>query len=159
MSDDFNNTQQTFVTPEGKEKLETELAYLKTEKRPGIAKRIESAKELGDLSENAEYAAAKDDQAFNEARIFEIENILKRAEIATPTTNTDTVGIGSTVTIDDQGVSKTYRLVGFNEANLSEGKISNVSPLGQALMGKKMGDKISFTTPKGMKELTIISIQ
>ncbi|KKU47584.1 transcription elongation factor GreA [Candidatus Uhrbacteria bacterium RIFCSPLOWO2_12_FULL_46_10] len=149
-----------YLTTEGRQKAEEELYYLKTEKRPLIAEKIETAKELGDLSENAEYAEAKDEQAFVEARILELTNLIKYAEVVPHQTKvSDIVNVGSTVTIEDETGQRTYIIVGFNEANPSAGKISNESPLGQALLGRRVGEIVSFQIPSGFKKLTIIAIK
>jgi transcription elongation factor GreA len=139
-----------FLTKEKKQELEKELLFLKTEKRSEILERLAFAKSLGDLSENAEYHSSKEDQGKNEARISQIEAILKDAIIVEA--NTDgTVGIGSTVelTKKESGDVKTYQIVGSEEADLSAGKMSFDSPIGKAVMDKKKGDEVSVTTPKG----------
>lgn len=138
------------LTPEGKDKAQQELHDLKTNRRKQVAEKIEAAKEMGDISENAEYAAAKDEQAFLEARIAELENLLAYAEVVEAPADGQTITVGSTVVVKgEQGVAKTYTVVGYNEANPAEGKISNESPLGQALMGKRAGDSVSLETPNG----------
>lgn len=147
-----------YLTPDGYDKATEELRYLKQEKRRQVAEKISSAKELGDLSENAEYSAAKEEQAFTEARIIELENLLKFAEVVDDKKHTTTVQVGSVVVLEGDTGKKTYTVVGFNEADPAAGKISNESPLGQALHGKKMGDVISFQTPAGERKLTIISV-
>ena len=127
--------------------------------RPEITERIRSAKEHGDLKENAEYAAAKDDQSFTEARIKELEQLLLSAVSVAPTTH-DSVSIGSTVTVKD-GTEKmqTYTIVGMNEADPVHGKISNDSPVGQALLHRRVGDSVPIETPRGSRVLTIIEIR
>ena len=155
-----NSFPTKYLTPEGRQKAEEELHYLKTEKRALIAQRIETAKELGDLSENAEYAEAKDEQAFAEARILELSNLLKYAEVVTGRPEvSDVVRVGSVVTIESEAGQRTYTVVGFNEANPMDGKISNESPLGQALLGGRVGETISFQTPNGSKKFTIAQIK
>src|SRR3989338_7475599 len=141
------------LTAEGKQKLEEELVHLKTTRRIEVADRIEAAKEMGDISENAEYATAKDDQAFLEARINELEKILAFAKIIEAPEAGEVVGIGATVVLEQEaGAVRTYTIVGYNEANPSEGKISNESPLGQALVGKRVGENVSVATPSGEKK-------
>jgi len=153
------NKQNTFITQEGLNKLKKELDELKKVKRKEIAERIQEAKELGDLSENAEYVEAKNEQAFVEGRILEIESILKQATIIKQKSkSSNKVEIGSKIKIEDNGQAKEYSIVGSNEADPSIGKISNESPLGQAFMGKKVGDIIDINVPQGSKKFKIIAI-
>ncbi|MFA5131986.1 MAG: transcription elongation factor GreA [Candidatus Paceibacterota bacterium] len=147
-----------YLTLEKKTELENELNQLKTVRRKEIADALEYAKSLGDLSENAEYHQAREDQANCEDRINHVEQILKNAVIME--TNTAAVGVihvGSTVTVLKKGdkAEKTFALVGSEEADSISGKISNESPLGSALLGKKKGDTITVTTPKGDVSYTI----
>lgn len=151
-------TTKQFVTAEGLEKLTAELHRLKTEKRKELANRIQDAKELGDLSENAEYQEAKNEQSFVEGRIAEIENTLKNVEIINHT-NSGIVQIGSTLTVRMLGAEQTYTIVGSNEADPPEGRISNASPLGQAFLGRKVGDVTKVVTPRGDVEATIKKIR
>lgn len=149
---------QTILTPEGHKKLLKELESLRA-KRKEISNRIEEAKELGDLSENAEYHEAKNDQAFAEGRIAEIEATLNSATIVDKKDNKDgVVGVGSTVKAIHEGSETTFTIVGANEADPTQGKISNESPLGRELLGKKVHDSVKVTTPKGEKEYQIIHI-
>lgn len=153
------NDHNTFLTENGLAKLKKELDFLKNTKRREISERIQEAKELGDLSENAEYVEAKNDQAFAEGRILEIESILKNATvIKQKTTASDTVEIGSTIKIKDEAETREYNIVGSNEADPAEGKISNESPLGQAFIGKKIGDIIEISVPQGSKKFKILAI-
>lgn len=138
--------KQYHLTAEGKVELETELAEL-ISKRSEIAEKIANARDYGDLSENAEYDAAREEQAMLETRIAELEDILKNADIIKPN-KSSTIGVGSTVHLAN-GKKVTYQVVGPVEADPLEGKISNESPIGAALMGKKVGDKVTITTPKG----------
>jgi transcription elongation factor GreA len=133
-----------FLTPAGKAKLEAELEELKGPRRQELAKRLKAAIEMGDLSENADYKAAKEDQGFLEGRIQEIQNILSKAEIADLTDIKEgIVQIGSTVVIQEaEDPEETFTIVGAKEANAREGKISYESPLGSALLGKQAGDKV-----------------
>lgn len=140
---------KTYLTEDGFKKLKEELEYLKTAKRQDAARRIQEAKELGDLSENAEYSAAKDAKAETEARVSEIEQILKEAIIIEEPKKIGVVQVGSTITVDNSAGSRKYMIVGRNEANPAEGKISNESPLGAAFLGKKTNDKVNVSTPKG----------
>lgn len=134
------------LTPQGRKDLENELEALK-QRRGELAERIAEAREHGDLKENAEYDAARTDQGVAETRIAEIENILLNAEDISASTS-GTVGLGATVTLKNDKKSVTYTVVGPVEANPLEGKVSNESPIGQALMGRKLGDEVTITTPK-----------
>lgn len=146
------------ISQEGYEKLQQELDHLIKVKRPEIADRIQKAKDMGDLSENAEYSEAKDAQAFNEGRVAEIQAILKNVEVVS---NQDKkhVGMGSKITVKTQdGKTKDFVIVSFNEVDPMTGKISNESPLGHAFLNKGKGDKVSVTTPKGEMVYEIIQI-
>jgi transcription elongation factor GreA len=136
------------TTKEGFENLKKELNELKSIRRPEISERIAQAKELGDLSENAEYHDAKEALAFLEGRIMELEELVSRAEVVEPG-DTDEVSLGCTVVCDADGRERTYRLVGSNEADPSSGKISSESPLGRALIGKRAGESFEFEAPSG----------
>ena len=153
------NMSDQIISQEGHDKLEQELKYITTTKRLKIAKRIESAKELGDLSENAEYAEAKDEQAFNEGRASEIKMLLKNLIIVHNGKHKDSIGMGSKVTVKINGNEKQYTIVSFNEADPVEGKISNESPLGKAFLGKKKDDTIKVETPKGESVYKILNIE
>lgn len=150
--------EQQIISEEGFQKLEEELKCLSTAKRREIADRIEKAKELGDLSENAEYADAKEAQAFNEGRIAEITSLLKNLTVVKSTHGSE-VGMGSKVTVEADGQKKEYVIVSFNEADPLAGKVSNESPLGEAFVGKKVGDKVVVHTPKGEIHYTIKKIE
>jgi transcription elongation factor GreA len=152
--------QETFLTPEGVQKLEEELEYLTTVRRVEVANAIHEAKMDGDVSENAGYEEAKRQQAFLEGRIMTIEAMLKSAVIIESNGPTDTVALGSRVSVAEDGFDpECYTIVGSAEANPGDGRISNESPLGQALMGHKVGDRVSFETPGGMLEMEILSIE
>jgi transcription elongation factor GreA len=144
------------ITESGKRELETELEALKG-RRGEIADKIAEARNYGDLSENAEYDTAREDQALVESRIAEIEDILANAEIIQAGTGNKIV-LGSTVELKNDGKSVTYSVVGPVEADPLEGKISNESPIGEALMGKKVGDAVTITTPKGSTTYEIVAI-
>jgi len=151
---------QEFLTQEKKGSLENEIQNLKTTVRADILERLAFAKSLGDLSENAEYHASKDAQGKNEARIAQIEYVLKHAIIVEA--NTDgTIGIGSNVVLikKDSGDEKKYQIVGNEEADFSAGKISFESPIGSALMGKSEKESISVETPKGVNQYIISSVK
>jgi len=139
-----------YLTPEGKEKLETELQELKTTEREELSKRLKHAISMGDLSENADYHKAKEDQGFLEGRIQEIESILKNSEVIKTKSNYDQVDVGAHITIQEEGYPpETYHLVGRNEADPQDGKISHESPIGKALMGHKVGDVVDVKLPNG----------
>lgn len=145
------------ISEEGYQKLEEEYHYLTTLKRREIADRIEKAKELGDLSENAEYADAKEAQAFNEGRVSEIANLLKNLTVVRNISKNE-VGMGSKVTVEINREKKEYTIVSFNQADPLTGQISNESPLGIAFLGKKVGDTVVVHSPKGEMTYKIISI-
>ena len=148
-----------YLSSEGLEKLKQELNELKTATRKSIAERIEAAKALGDLSENAEYQEAKDAQSQNEARIAELEDIIRDAVLISGNYRTDILDIGSTVEVDGNGAGRlSYKIVGSEEADPAKGKISNESPLGKAFLGKKIGDSVSVRTPGGTQEFVIRAI-
>ena len=148
----------TYLTPEGLEKLTTELKQLKHVRRKEIADKIERAKELGDLSENAEYQEAKEEQGFIEGRIIELESIVNSATVVTSQGATKQVGIGNTVRVRQDGSERSFAIVGANEADPANGKISNESPLGRALLGKHPGDVVDVRVPKGNVTYTILEI-
>jgi transcription elongation factor GreA len=153
-------SNQIILTPEGKKKLEEEVKNLKEVRRPEIIEKIEQAKELGDLSENAEYHDAKDQQGMIEARILEIEEIFKKAIINEATASKDKIGLGSTFVCEDQdGKQKELTLVGFNEADPLSGKISNESPMGQAFNEGKKGDTVEVEAPKGTVVYKVLEIK
>lgn len=149
-----------FITAEGLEKLKKELEELKIVKRREIANRIQNAKEMGDLSENAEYSEAKDEQALNETRIAELEETLKKiTTIDNRHLNSDIVHIGSTIVVKCNGETKEFTIVGSNEANPSEGKISNETPLATAFLERKTGDKVEVEIPSGKMKYEIVEIK
>lgn len=150
--------KQYHLTQHGKRELEEELASL-IESRGEIADKIAEAREYGDLSENAEYAAAREEQGMVETRIAEIEKILANADIIKESSSkTGKVALGSTVTLKN-GKKSIYKIVGPVEADPLGGKISNESPLGEALMGKKVGDHVLIETPKGKTNYEILAIE
>lgn len=151
--------QQTYLSQEGLENLKKELQELKTKKRQEIAKRIQEAKELGDLSENAAYFEAKDAQSLNEARVAELESLLKTAVVIEAPTEEDIVHIGSTVEVRSGNNTEIFTIVGSAEAKPLEGKISNESPLGRAFLNKRVGDEFEVKTPGGMVKYKIIRIE
>lgn len=152
---------KNYITSEAYKKLKEELNIFKTVKRGEIALKIQEAKELGDLSENAAYQEAKDSQADLETRILEIEVLLRNASLIHPTKNNDFVEIGSSITVQSLSLPRTKRqftIIGAQEANPAEGKISNESPLGKSFLGHKKGDLIVVKTPKGDVKYKILEI-
>jgi transcription elongation factor GreA len=146
------------ISKDGYEKLKKELAEAQN-KRKEIAERIERAKEMGDLSENAEYSEAKEAQAFNEGRIAELKNLIKNVTVVENGASDGSISMGSKVTAKVNGEVKEYTIVSFNEVDPLAGKISNESPLGVAMTGKKIGDKVWVSTPRGDSEYEIIKIE
>lgn len=150
------------MTLAGKEKLEQELEYLKTVKRKEVVERIKVARSFGDLSENSEYDSAKEEQAFVEARIAAIENMIRNAKIIDEDEiNRDVVTLGSSVTFIElpDGEEETYTIVGSAEADPFEGKISNDSPIAKSLLGRKVNDEVTVQTPGGEMLVKIIDIK
>jgi len=145
------------MTQTGLEKLKGELAELKTQKRPSVIARIKAARELGDLSENADYQDAREEQAFIEGRIQELEAMIKSAEVAHSGKKGE-VTLGSKVTVTVAGASYGFTIVGPNESDPSSGMISHESPIGSALMGHGAGDKVGVKTPDGVVEYKITKI-
>ncbi len=142
--------KDVILTPDGLSKLKSELEYLSTEKRREVAARIKEAREFGDISENAEYDDAKNEQAMLESKIAQLEEKLRAATVIdSKDLGTDVVGIGSAVEVDDAGKSATYTIVGSSEANPAERKLSNESPVGKALVGAKVGDTVTVQLPNG----------
>ena len=152
-------SQKLVLTTIGKEKLEKELEDLAKVRRPEVIAKIEAAKEHGDLSENAEYHEAKDEQGMIESRIREINEILRTAEFAGDHDSGHTIEIGSEITVDIEGEVRDFTIVGFNEQNPSEGKISNESPMGQAFIGHAEGDMIDIKVPKGILKIKILKVK
>lgn len=145
------------ITEHGKRELENELAELKG-RRGEVADKIAAARDFGDLSENAEYDAAREAQGLLETRITEIETILQSASIITAD-GSSVVALGSTVDLEASGKTVTYMVVGPVEADPLEGKVSNESPIGQALMGKAVGDMVTISTPKGELVYTVVALR
>ena len=154
--------KKTILTYAGLKALEEELENLKVVKRKEVAAKIKEAREQGDLSENAEYDAAKDEQRDIEARIEEIEKILKNAEVVVEDeVDFDKINIGCSVLVYDKEFDEEiqFKIVGSTEANSLQGKISNESPVGQALLGKKVGDEIQVETQAGVMEYKVLKIE
>jgi transcription elongation factor GreA len=151
----------SYLTPEGKADLERELYELKEVKRPALAAKLQEAIKMGDLSENADYIDAKEQQGFLEGQIRDIENTLRNAVLIEDTGPKDVVSLGSEVTIVEEGEDEeeTYRIVGATEADPATGKISNESPLGKALLNKKKGKKVKVQTPNGEMVVKIVRVE
>ena len=150
------------MTQAGKQKLEQELEHLKTVVRKEVVERIKIARSFGDLSENSEYDAAKDEQAFVEGRITTIENMIRNARIISEDElSKDAVSLGNSVTFIElpEGDEETYTIVGSAEADPFEGKISNDSPIAKSLLGRKVGDQVTVQTPGGEMKVKIIEIK
>jgi transcription elongation factor GreA len=153
--------KDVILTPEGLANLKAELEHMSTTRRREVAARIKEAREFGDISENAEYDDAKNEQAMLEARIAQLEDKLRSATVIDASDlDTDLVRVGSTVhVVDNDGKKATYTIVGSAEAKPSEMKLSNSSPVGKALVGRKKGEEVAFATPKGERKLKITKIE
>ncbi len=150
------------MTTGGFEGLKSELQTLKTNDRPAVIKAIAEAREHGDLSENAEYHAARDRQSFIEGRIAEIEDKISRAEVIDVTKlSGKTVRFGATVTIADEDTDEktTYQIVGEHEADIADGRLSVAAPIARALIGKAVGDSVEVVTPRGQKDYEIVKVR
>ncbi|GIO21839.1 transcription elongation factor GreA [Oceanobacillus sp. J11TS1] len=151
-----------YMTQEGKNKLEEELHYLKTDRRQEVVERIKVARDFGDLSENSEYDAAKDEQAFVEQRITQVENMIRNAVIIeSDNQNPNVVALGKSVTFVElpDGDEETYTIVGSAEADPFEGKISNDSPMAKSLLGQEIGQEVTVATPAGDIEVKITNVE
>ncbi len=149
------------MTEPGHRRLEQELKTLKTEERPAVIKAIAEAREHGDLSENAEYHAARERQSFIEGRIMELEDKLSRAEVIDPTKLVgNSIKFGATVLVADEDTDEEtrYQIVGVDESDISSGLLSITSPLARALIGKQVGDSVEVTTPKGSKSYEVVEV-
>jgi transcription elongation factor GreA len=152
--------KDVILTPEGLANLKAELEHLSTTRRREVAARIKEAREFGDISENAEYDDAKNEQAMLEARIAQLEDKLRSAQVIDASDmSTDVVRVGSVVHVTDEaGKESRYTIVGSAEAKPAEMKLSNESPVGKALVGRRRGEEVVFSTPKGERRLTINEI-
>lgn len=148
----------SYVTTEGLDKLKSELEYLKTTRRRELAQRIETAKNMGDLSENAEYHDAKEALSFAEGRIREIEEMLKNFSVIPASETGGKVRIGTTVEVEVRGIKKSYKIVGASESNPMEGLISNESPLGSAFLDRTVGEDVEVETPGGTTTYKILGV-
>lgn len=152
--------KKLYLTPEGAERLRAELTELKGPRRTALAERLHHAVRQGDLSENADYIAAKEEQAFLEGRILELETVLRKAEIVEGRGPADVVALGCVVVVAEDGQGpETFTLVGNKEADARAGRISHESPIGQALMGKHVGDTAVAQTPGGELRFKILEIR
>lgn len=148
-----------YLTKERLQELKDELATLKDKRRVEVAERLKQAKEYGDLSENSEYAEAREEQARVESRIAELEDLFKEAVTIEKTGSGDTIAVGSTVTAKRGDKMMTYTLVGSYEARPDEGRISDESPLGKAFLGRRPGETVTITTPAGAATYEIVKIE
>jgi transcription elongation factor GreA len=152
------NNKPAYLSQEGLDKLREELNEMVTVRRAEVAARIQEAREDGDITENAEYEDAKNEQAFVEGRIQTLSALIKNAVLIDEHTSTAFVGIGSTVDVESEDGKETFRIVGSAEANPAEGRISNESPVGRALLGHRKGDKVQVSVPAGSWTYKIIGI-
>jgi len=156
----MTNKKDIYLTAEGVAKLRADLETLKGPRRDEIARRLRHAVQQGDLSENADYIVAKEEQAFLEGRIQELENVLREAIIVEETGSSDRVTVGSTVVVSEDGrEAETWQLVGIKESDPRHGKISHESPIGQALLGKGPGAVVEVSTPGGKVKLKILEVR
>ncbi|HNZ86389.1 MAG TPA: transcription elongation factor GreA [bacterium] len=152
---------KSFLTEDGYKKLKEELEYLKKTKRLEVAKRIDKAREFGDLSENAEYQDAKEEQAFIEGRILEIEHLFKTSSVVDTSVSSrgDAIGIGSKIVVDFDGERKEFEIVGATDSDPLKGLISYNSPLGKSFVGKSKGDEFEVDVPRGIIKCKILDIK
>lgn len=155
------NSGVEYVTEEGLQAIKDELKQLTTVTRDELSEKLRVAISQGDLKENADYHDAKERQGFTEARIRDLEDALRRAQVITDPVKTDRVRVGSTVTVSEDGYDEeeTYQLVGAREADPSKGMVSNESPIGKALLGAKKGQTVAFESPGGTISFTVVSIK
>jgi len=156
----MTENKEVILSKEYLEKLEDELEYLKTKRRPEIAEKIKIARSFGDLSENADYDEAKNEQGEVESRIAKVEDMIRNAKTIEVDLNSDVVGVGNTVTVFDEEFDETldYKIVGTAESDPVKGFISNESPVGAALLGKKVDDRVEVVTPNGKMYFTVKAI-
>lgn len=154
----MEDSDQIILTPRGYEELKTEYKELTQVKRPEIVRVIDEARSHGDMSENEPYQEARRQQAQLEERILELEDVLKNAEVVEEPQG-DSIGIGHTVVVEREDTQQEYQIVGEHEANITEGKLSHTSPIGAALMGKKVGDEISVQVPAGKTTFRIKEVR
>ncbi len=155
----MNNLEKpVYVTADGLRKMQAELEELRTTKRTEVAERIHAAMEFGDFTENSELEQAKNDQAFLEGRIMTLEQMIKNAQVIDENTHHEQVEVGSHVMVESEGSREQYVIVGSAEAAPGEGKISNESPVGRALLGHKAGETVKLSVPAGTVEMKILAV-
>ncbi len=158
----MTDRDRELVTPEGLEKLQTELSYLTEVRRKEVADRIRQAREFGDISENSEYDDAKTEQGLLERRISEIQRRIRNAKVVDPSeAETDAVDLGTRVTLRVVGKKKerTFQIVGANESDPTNGKLSHASPVGRAVLNRRVGEKVTVSTPRGSTEYEIVNVE
>ncbi len=155
----MNSDKPVYVSAEGLRKLEDELEHLRTVRRKEVAERIHSAMEFGDYSENAELEDAKNEQAFLEGRIMTLEQMIKHAVVIDQNGHHEVCELGSHIIVEADGEKASYTIVGSAEANPAEGRISNESPVGRALLGHKAGDVVKCVVPAGLIEMKILAVR
>ncbi len=159
----MTDRNQELVTPEGLEKLQKELSYLTEVRRKEVADRIRHARDFGDISENSEYDDAKNEQYLLERRISELHRRMRNAKVVDPAeAGTDAVDLGTRVTlrvVGDKGEERTFQIVGANESDPTSGKLSHASPVGRAVLKRRVGDKVTVSTPRGSTEYEIVNVE
>jgi len=155
----MENEKPVFLTQDGHNRLQEELSFLRNKRRPEVAERIRQAKEFGDINENAEYDDAKNEQGFVEGRILLLEKLLRNATIIDEHHSVGVVDVGSTVKVHDEYGDEAFTIVGSTEAEPSKGRISMESPVGKALIGKRVGDDVQVTTPSGVTRMLIVEVK
>jgi transcription elongation factor GreA len=159
----MTDKDRELVTPEGLEKLQQELSYLTEVRRKEVADRIRQAREFGDISENSEYDDAKTEQGLLERRISEIQRRIRNAKVVDPSeADADAVDLGTRVTlrvVGRRGEERTFQIVGTNESDPTSGKLSHASPVGRAVLKRRVGDKVTVATPRGATEYEIVNVE
>ena len=158
----MTDRNEELVTPEGLEKLQDELKHLTETRRREVADRIRQAREFGDLSENSEYDDAKNEQGLLERRISELQRRIRNAKVVDPTeTDANSVDVGTKVTLKAAGEEKerTFQIVGANESDPSTGKLSHASPVGKAVLKRRVGERVTVSTPRGSTEYEIVNVE
>ena len=158
----MTDRNQELVTPEGLEKLQKELSYLTDVRRREVADRIRQAREFGDISENSEYDDAKNEQGLLERRIGELQRRVRNVRVVDPSeAEDDAVDLGTTVTLRavGKGQERTFQIVGANESDPTSGKLSHASPVGKAVLKRKVGEKVTVSTPRGATEYEIVNVE
>ena len=154
----MENEKPVFLTQDGYNRLQEELNFLRNKRRPEVAERIRQAKEFGDINENAEYDDAKNEQGFVEGRILLLEKLLRNASIIEGQHAKGIVEVGSTVKVHDEYGDESFTIVGSAEAEPTKGRISMESPVGKALLGRRVGDDVTVTTPGGLSKMLIVEV-